>query len=98
MKTWNPIRSSRRFLAVALSILGLTTVTISTFAAVAGVSPDGLYQLRKDVPALRGQSSVLEPITYGQPFTADIERIKSILFAVPPPNATFSSGSSVQPT
>ena len=32
--------------------------------------------------------TMLEPITYSQPFTADIERIKSILFALPPANAS----------
>ena len=82
MKIWNPIR---RVLAVAFSLFAVTT---ASFAAVEGVSPDGLYQLRKDVPASRGQISMLEPITYSQPFTADIERIKSILFALPPANAS----------
>ena len=95
MKTWNPIRSSRRLLAAAVSILGLTTITASTFAAVAGASPDGVYQLRKDVPVLRGQNSVLEPLMDAQPFTADIERIKSILMQVLPPGVTLPKGVSL---
>ena len=97
MKIWNLIRSNRRNLAAAFGLLSLVSVTTSTFAAVAGASPDGLYQLRKDVPVSRGQKSVLEPILYGQPFTADIERIKSTLFAVAPVGASFPPGTFAKP-
>ena len=41
---------------------------------------------KKNVPAFRGKSSALEPIMYAQPFIADIERIKSILLQIPPPD------------
>ena len=97
MKIWNSIRSSRRVLAAAFSFLALISGATSTFAAVAGVSPDGLYQLRKDVPALRGQKSVLEPLLDAQPFTADVERIKSVLMQVLPPNVALPNGVARQP-
>ena len=97
MKIWNPIRLSRRFFAVTLSLVGLASVATSTFAAVTAVSADGIYQLRKDVPAFRGQNSVLEPIMGGQPFVADIERIKSTLLLVSPINASFPAGIAKQP-
>jgi hypothetical protein len=92
MKIWKPIRSSCRVFAAVFGLLSLTSVTPSIFAAVAGTSPDGLYQLRKDVPAWRGQNSVLEPLMDAQPFTADIERIKSILLQVLPPGVTLPNG------
>jgi hypothetical protein len=92
MKIWKPIRSSCRVFAAVFGLLSLTSATPSIFAAVAGTSPDGLYQLRKDVPALRGQNSVLEPLMDAQPFTADIERIKSILLQVLPPGVTLPNG------
>jgi hypothetical protein len=92
MKPWHPIRSSRCALAGALSLLALICDATSTFAAVTGASPDGLYQLRKDVPALRGQNSVLEPLMGSQPFTADIERVKSILMQVLPPGVALPNG------
>ncbi len=76
----------------AFSFLGLTFATTSAFAAVTGASPDGLYQLHKNVPAFRGKSSALEPIMYTQPFTADLERIKSILLQVPPPDFALPKG------
>ncbi len=97
MKIWNPIRSSRRFFAAAVTFLSFASVASSTLAAVAGASPDGLYQLRKDVPALRGQQSALEPVTYAQPFTADIERIKSVLLQVLPSNVVLPNGVKQQP-
>jgi len=71
-------------LAVVFNVAGVTSAS----AAVAKESPDGLYQLRKEVPLIHGQNSVLEPLLRGQPFTADIGRIKSILLAVPPANAS----------
>ena len=94
MNIWNSIR---RVFAAVLGLLGFTFVATSSFAAVTAVSADGIYQLRKEVPAVRGQNSVLEPIMYGQPFVADIERIKSILLMVPPANASFPAGSAIQP-
>ena len=39
-----------------------------------------------------GQNSVLEPLMGGQPFTANIERIKSILLQAPPPGVVLPNG------
>ena len=96
MKISNPFRSSRRLLALASNFLGVMFVAGSAIGAVNAVSPDGIYQLRKQVPELRGQSSVIEPVLAAQPFTADIERIKSMLLAVPPVGASFPSGTFVR--
>jgi hypothetical protein len=87
MKISNPTRWRRRILAASLGLLTFTAG--STFAAVASVSPDGLYQLRKQVPELRSQFAAVEPLINFQPFTADIERIKLILLLVPSPNSSF---------
>ena len=40
------------------AVFGLLFTSIAvTFGAVRGASPDGLYQLREDLPAMRGQNS-----------------------------------------
>src|SRR6185312_13440733 len=87
-----PFRSSSRFLALVSNFLGVMFVAGSALGAVDAVSPDVIYQLRKRVPELRRQSSVIETVLAAQPFTADIERIKSLLLAVPPVGASFPSG------
>ena len=73
----------------AFSLLTLVCGAASNSVTATGASPDGLYQLRKDVPAVRGQNSGLEPLMGCQPFTADIERIKSILMQALPPGVAL---------
>jgi hypothetical protein len=69
----------------------------SLFAAVTANSADGIFQLRKQTPELRGKVSALQPLFNSQPFIADIERIKSTLLSVPPPNATFAPRAFLRP-
>ncbi len=90
-------RSNRRVFAVVSSFLGLLFVATTAMSAVDAVSSDGIYQLRKQVPEVRGKVSVLEPTFYSQPFIADIERIKSTLFAVAPVGASFPQGTLTKP-
>ena len=85
-----PIRSTCTL--TALSLFVLICGCASTFAAVTRASADSLYQLCKAVPAVPGQNSVLEPLMGGQPFTANIERIKSILLQAPPPGVVLANG------
>lgn len=86
MNIRNPILSTRGGLVVAVLFCGVA-VTPSMFAAASGVSADGLYQLRSQVPAFRGQASALPSMQDFQPFTADIQRIKSITAKARPAEA-----------
>lgn len=98
MKTWNPIRSVRRIFAAALGLVCSVSAAAPAFAAATGASPDGIYQMQSQPPALRGQTPVLSNLMVFQPFTVDIERIKSILVQVPPPGQTFGAGQPVELT
>lgn len=94
MNIRNPSFSTR---TAVIGCFLCVAVAADIFAAASGTSPDGIYQLRAQVPALPGQPPVLRPIDGFQPFIADLDQIKSILSRVPPPGQTFGAGVKFQP-
>jgi hypothetical protein len=90
MKIWKSSRFARRLFAAILAF-GLS-VTPSLRAAVSATSPDGVYQLQAQPIQFRGQVPLFNNLIRFQPFTADIERIKSTLSRATPEDPNVLPG------
>ena len=95
MKIWNFPRSLARTLSViTFSFTGASAM----FAAAAGSSPDGVYELQAQAPIVAGKTPAVNDLMGFQPFTADIERIKAILSRATPENPNLPPGAKAAQT
>ncbi|MEP6809070.1 MAG: reprolysin-like metallopeptidase [Chthoniobacterales bacterium] len=67
-------------------------VGASAWAAVAGKSPDGLYELQTQAPQVAGGKPALVDVMGFQSFTAEIERIRGLLLRATPEDPNLAPG------